>query len=217
MKRLVLCIVLGAFVAAPAAADFVMHTANTLTGNQAWSSVGLTFDVNPGPGINVLALGVYDSGQDGIGGGATLSTVIFDSAHTPLIQMDFWANSPGTLAGAYLFKPLQTPLLLAPGQYSIVAYGFHLGGNNEYNSNYTHTGGPTFDNSGLIGFVDSVWGNGTDMPATWPVRSGATSPYGVEDYFDGPNMRFEAVPLPGAVLLGLLGLSAAGWKLRRSA
>lgn len=206
-----------AFVAVPVRAD-IMHTANVLTGNQAWSSVGLTFDVNPGPGVRVLELGIYDSAQDGIQGGATLSTVIFDAAKTPLVQMDFTASDSSTLVGAYLFKPLATPLVLAPGQYTIAGYGFHLGGNNEYNANFTHTGWPTFnDGGGLISFVDSVWGTSTDLPTTYPIYSGATTVHGVHDFFDGPNMEFEVVPIPGAFLLGILGLSAAGIKLHKFA
>ena len=215
MRRIIYITLMCAFVAVPVRADFTMHTANTLVGNQSWSSVGLTFDVNPGPGIRVLELGIYDSAQDGIQGGAMLSTVIFDATPTALAQMDFTAASPGTLVGAYLFKPLATPLVLAPGRYTIAGYGFHLGNNNEHNMNNGGVG-PTFDDGGgLISFVDSVWGTSTDLPTTYPIYSGATTVHGVADYFDGPNMTY--VPVPGAVLLGILGLSVVSIKLRKHA
>jgi hypothetical protein len=219
MKRIALVLITLAFAAAPATADFTMHTANVLTGNQGWSSVGLTFNVNSQ--IKVLELGIYDSAQDGIkplvtGAPVTLSTLIFDSAKNVLAQMDFSTNDTGTLVGAYRWKSLATPLTLAPGQYAIVGYGFHLGTNNEYNANFTHTGWPTFDDGGgLISFVDSVWGDspGVDMPPIYPTRSGATTVHGVHDFFDGPNMTY--VPVPGAAMLGILGLGAAAARLRK--
>ncbi len=211
--------VLCAIVTAPVHADFTMHTATVFEGNQAWSSVGLTFDVNAGPGIKVLALGIYDSKQDGIEGDAVLSTLLFDANRQVIAHMDFTANDPGTLVDAYRFKTLPSPLVLTPGRYTISGYGFHLNGNNEYNANFTQSGWPIFDDGdGAIAFVDSVWGaSSVDMPPTYPTRSGATTIHGVADYFDGPNMRFQVVPVPGAVLLGLLGLSAAGARLHRRA
>lgn len=217
MRQAIFVAVLCACVAMPAKADFTMHTANTFTGNQGWSAVGLEFTVNPGPGIRVLELGIYDSARDGIRGGATLSALIFDATRTPLVQMNFTAGDGSVLDGSYLFKPLGTPLVLSPGTYTIAGYGFNTGGNNEYNShNAQDSGGPTFDDGGgLISFVKSVWTpSGSAVPPTFPTTSYGL---GYPDYFDAANMKYEAVPVPGAVLLGLLGLSVASVKLRRRA
>ena len=214
-KIILMTIVVMALVAVfpmSARAAFTMHTANTLIGNQGYSSVGLEFVVNATSGIYVMDLGIYDSCQDGILGGGTLSTLIFDAAQTSLVQMDFTAASPGTLTGAYLFKPLATPLYLAPGTYTIVGYGFNPL-DPEHNSYIIGSGpGPTFDGGGLISFSKSVYGGGSDIPPMFPGTPGVPAGY-TGDYFDGPNMTF--IPAPGAILLGSIGVGLVGWLRRR--
>jgi hypothetical protein len=202
-------------VSISARADFIMHSATATTGNQAYSGVGLTFDVVAPSGIEVLGLGIYDSGRDGIvGAGTTLSTVLFDSTHAVLQQIDFTTADSGVLdvASNYRFKDLSSPLVLSPGRYTIVGYGWTTSDNYEHNT-YNGGTGPVFNNGGgSISFYQSAWTTTGNAPApTFPTLTGSP------DYFDGPNMRFAVVPVPAAVLLGLLGLGAAGLKLRRFA
>jgi len=63
-----------------------------------------------------------------------------------------------------------------------------------------------------IEYVSGLWGAGTGLalPSTpTTVANGL--------YRFGPNFQFTdtVVPVPGAALLGILGLSCAGWRLRR--
>lgn len=209
MKKLIIfTLVAIGLLAGQGLANVTMHTANTDTGNQTGYNVGLEFDVIAASGISVLKLGMYDSEGDGIIGSGTLSTIIFDSGGTILSQMDFTAASPGTfdVASNYLFKTLGSALVLGPGRYTIMGYGFN-GVDNEYNQNFTHTGGPTFDSGGLISFVRSAWGTGA--VGTLPVN------FGTPDHFDAGNMIFTAIPAPGALLLGSMGMGIVGWMKRR--
>jgi hypothetical protein len=232
MKKIALTVVLLATAFIPFTAvvqadvPIPMHTANTLVGNQAGYNVGLIFDVITS--IDVLELGVYDSASNGISPGVSLATVIFDTAtETPLADMSFDSGDPGVFDATtnYLFKPLTTPLTLAPGQYTIVAYGF-VGADNEYNDNFLKIPGDeaTFnDGGGLISYVVSVWGPATHPPPTYPTTVGSDTVYGSDDFFSGPNMLYlptaapgpVPIPVPGAFVLGAMGLGMVGWMKRR--
>jgi hypothetical protein len=135
------------------AAPITLHTANTTAGNQAWSSVGFTFNVT-GPIVTVQELGIYDSGADGIvGANALLTTVLFDAAQNVIASQTFTAADSGVFDAAsnYWFKPI-TPLVLPVGQYTLAGYGWDPN-NLEHNSNLGGPG-PTF-NGGLVQFVKS--------------------------------------------------------------
>jgi hypothetical protein len=68
----------------------------------------------------------------------------------------------------------------------------------------------TWSTDPAIQYVSALWGpdTGLALPSTSVVDG---------SYRFGPNFQFTdtVVPVPGAVLLGIIGLSCAGWRLRR--
>jgi hypothetical protein len=80
----------------------------------------MDFDVNQT--IQVTALGVYDSGQNGITG--TLYAIIFDSNGQAVTNTLSFTGNQGTLINGSRFQNLTTPVTLAPGTYSIISWGY---------------------------------------------------------------------------------------------
>ncbi len=205
-RHIAICLAVIAALTGPSFAAFsiTMHEANALVGNQAYSGlVGLQFDVFA-TSFEVLSLGVYDSGNDGIQGtGKTLTTVLFNSSTRAIVASTTFNATDGAAVDNYLWHDI-TPVTLAPGRYSIVSYGF----DSDNPLHNTTLGGPGPNRAPQLDFVQSIWSGSTNV-ATAVFSSGAP------DYFDAPNMKFT--PAPGAVLLGVLGSGLVGWLRRRRA
>jgi hypothetical protein len=184
-------------------ASVTLQTANNDTGNQAWSGVGVRFDVNVP--ISVSALGIFDSNQDGIAAGPLtpltadlylLTAPFVDPSLGVLVaSQTFDSVSPGALDARYRFKSI-TPLILVPGRYVLAGYGW-TATDLEHNCN---NGGicETFNNGGgVLTYVDSPFGGSADPPGVIPTNTtGATT-----NYFSAANMQFTVVPEPSTWLL----------------
>jgi hypothetical protein len=97
------------------------------------ASLGMDFVVNRP--ITITSLGAFDDGSNGIRRNLTVQLWSRNDGGTPdqfrddlgvaaLATSTFTAASPGSLVGGSRFKPLATPLVLQPGAYSIVAFGY---------------------------------------------------------------------------------------------
>ncbi len=139
--------------ASGAAAYMAWHVPAGTAGTQNYSgSLGLDFEVlNP---VLITRLGVFDSGSNGLASPITAQLWRTQPSTAVLASLSFTTASPGILApaSANRFKDLTSPLLLQPGLYTMVAYGYsasELNGNSS-GANPTWT---TRDGNGLIRFT----------------------------------------------------------------
>ncbi len=112
------------------------RVASGQAGGQAYGGpLGMDFVV--AKSVKVASLGVFDDLSNGIAPGVTLTAQLWrrNDAGTPgtptddtgvavLATQTFTTAAPGTLESGSRFKPLATPLELAPGAYTIVACGY---------------------------------------------------------------------------------------------
>ena len=160
-------------------------------------TLGWTFSVTAP--TSVEALGVYDSGQDGLAGPAQVGLWLA-SGGAPLVQTTIAAGTDAALDGYFRFAPVSSTAL-TPGIEYIV--GAHL------DSDATSLFGGNGIVDPRVSVIDarySTLGTGFAFPdQTDPGTEGAA--------FLGGNFQLTAVPLPAAAwlfgsgVIGMLGLA----------
>jgi hypothetical protein len=191
-----------------AQATLIAYDAAAQLGNQGYTgSLGMDFDVNTP--IWVTALGVFDSGANGLSG--TLYAAIYnrDTANLVIAPVAFTSADPGTLIDGSRFKELAEQIELGVGHYSIVSWGYNSADPNG-NSYITIPNPITLstldDGGGAISFVGTGrYQSGVVYPTY--IDSGPVNRYlaGTFAY----DTSFDTAPVPPTVLLlgsGLLGL-----------
>lgn len=146
-------------------------------GNQEFGgSLGLDFNVIVP--IEVVELGSFDSGSDGISLPITVQLWSRDDAGTPaesiddfgsaqLASLTFSPGDDGAAVGGSRFKALPSPLTLGVGSYTIVASGFGAGEPNGNTPNPAANGRTTNNGGGVIEFVGtSRFGDAGTFPAS---------------------------------------------------
>jgi hypothetical protein len=195
-----------------------LTTPPTVVGHQDSGGITLGKDFTVINAITVTELGVFDSGQDGFT--RTHTAAIYSRTGNTgvlLTSMVFTPGSPGSLSSPsadtnsiYRFKTI-TSLILAPGNYTIVADGFTGGDPN--GNNFKDFGDPTPNfntGGGTISFGSARFGN---APGVFPATPDTA------DYLAGTftfQVFFLPTPEPGALtLLAGLTVSGVGLALRR--
>jgi hypothetical protein len=217
-------VVVAVLSAGAANAQFDAYSlATPRSGNQSFiGSLGLEFTVVSN--IEVTELGAFDSGQQGINGAGGLFTQIYQrtSATTgvplgPLVG--FSSADPGTLDGAYRFKPIAPLLLTAGNTYLVISFGYS-GADRNVNAGLagglpaptTNTGG------GLVTYGGSFF---SIVPNAFTATAdGGPNPrYGAGNFTFRPE--FDPPPVGGApepgtfALLGVGAVAMVGFARRK--
>ena len=158
----------------PETFEVALHIDTGTAGNQGFGgALGMDFIVTSP--IEVRELGVFDDGSNGLArtlkaeiwtreDGGTPEDTADDTGGTVVVSAEFTTADPGFQRGGSRFKPLNAPLELAPGAYTIVAQGYgggELNGNSGGNGEFS-----TPTSSGAVVFVGTSR-YGTD-PASYP-------------------------------------------------
>ncbi|MCB1095121.1 MAG: hypothetical protein KDN22_06030 [Verrucomicrobiae bacterium] len=172
------------------------------TGNQAFSG-GLGMDFIVHRPIRILELGAFDDGSDGFNAEITVELWSRDDAETPedigddagidiMASIVFTPDDQGDLLGGYQFRDLDSPLILEPGAYTIVGWGYN---GEEMNGNDGNLGNfPTeLTESDAIEFIGTsrFGATGGDFPTS--VDGGPEIRYGAGSFtFDeGTSVPFQ--------------------------
>ncbi|MCC9606819.1 FecR domain-containing protein [Blastopirellula sp. JC732] len=151
-------------------------------GNHVYAGkVGQDFIVNET--IEVTRLGVFDSKSDGLRHPLYCEIWSRDDRGTPndtrgdfgiamAARLEFTPDDPGELVESNRFKPLEAPLTLPPGSYSIVAFGFSEEdpmGNDHHEVGVQRNRKTRDDAGGAISFVGtSRYDINTEGPHAFP-------------------------------------------------
>ena len=223
MKRLILIAVVCAFVAVPVRADLAtvnidFQPANGLT----YSGIGMAAD----SGTHWNAMGTGAASNLLASDGVTVTDIDVSTMYTTTYQ------NPGNalLRDRLIWSPLGGPAAINVSDldagllYNVYLYAGY------YGQTYT-INGVSKSLTGL-GWNDNqpAWTEGTHYVSFLGVSPAGgtididifdtgidTTPFGDSPATVVSGMQIQAVPVPGAVLLGMLGLSVAGVKLRKFA
>lgn len=155
---------------------------------------------------SVEALGVYDSGQDGLAGPAQVGLWLA-SGGAPIVQTTVPPGTDAALDGYFRFTPVPTTAL-TPGVEYIV--GSHLDG--DLATSFFDGNGTVDPRVSVIDVRYSSFGSGFGFPDQTDLGTDGAA-------FLGGNFQLTAVPLPAAAWLfgsGVVGLgSLARARLRK--
>ena len=165
-----------------------------------YDTIGYSFTVGAAP-LRVTALGVYDSGGDGLASANTVG--LWTESGTLLGSVTFSAGTGATLTSNFRWISV-TPFDLVSGQtYRIGA--FSLNGEDRYSG---------FVPSGQFTIIGDVTLNGTVRSSDYSAFAYPASTPSSGQAVIGPNAEYSAIPEPATSAL-LAGAAALGLALLR--
>ena len=221
MKRIILMIAISMFFATSAGADMRTVNIDFQPPNSPTVYSGLGMAPDSGTYWNAMSLGTQSGllASDGTTiTGTTVSTnytyYYADSGNELLRDRIIWSDgSPHTGnpdTPAIMISGLEAGLL-----YDIYLYAGH------YDQTFTIDGVSKFMTADGYSQNQPSWTEGVHYVAFLGVAPTTNGSINIAIYSTAPTdtvisgLQIQAVPVPGAVLLGMLGLSAAGVRLRK--
>lgn len=192
----------------------IAYTGTTATRGGATGNlnIGRQFTVT-GNGILVDSLGVFDFGGDGLINSHTVTLFSIGSlginpVATPIAggSVTVQAGQGADLQDDFRFADLAQSLVLAPGNYSLIAYGMNSNGGDPYGDN-----GGLPSSSSLIHFgFDPYQFTASGSPA-YPTGGDSNNHTSVSFLF-----RAVIIPEPATITMGIMGLASLMIRRRRT-
>lgn len=199
----------------------VAYNVTAQIGNQGWTGpLGMDFDVNST--VRVTALGVFDSGADGLS--APLTVYVYDrDTGLAVATLTFPAGTYSELIGGSRFLKLPSSVTLPAGFHgSIVAegYGRELNGNLGCNAGVCGAGDVTGSTEntggGLITFTGAARYGTQDGQFPTTLDSGPDNRYLAGTFAYDSLSVTSVAPEPGTIVLMSILPLLAGWKTYRT-
>ena len=159
-------------------------------------TVGMEFEMNED--LVLSKLGVWDNGNNGFANAHDVALFAMDG--TVLASATIGAGKVNPLSGGYRWADASPVSLVSGAHYVLAAY--YRDGRDYFRTNAAID--PAFT------LVTDLYDDGASLAMPTDTYFGD----GVRGWY-GPNLQAVAVPVPGAVLLGALGLGTAGLRFRR--
>ena len=190
-------------------ASIIAYTGNATFGGVGGNlNIGREFAVT-GSGITILELGVFDYGGNGLINSHLISIFKINSgagganANVSLLPggtVTVLGGMNGPLIDSFRFASLATVIYLAPGNYSIIAYGLNSNGGDPYGD---HGGLPSGGNVTNIPFDPFQFTSATS-PA-YPIGGDSNNHTSVSFLYNLGNTISTSVPEPETFVLFSLG------------
>ncbi len=180
-------------VAATAISQTVACTATAYNSSDTFNTplnFGHTFNVS-GAGIEVYQLGIFDYQNQAL---AYSHSVTLFTNQTAIATVTIPAGTATNLIDGFAYEPLSTPIYLPAGTYTVLAYGFYAGSDN--NDPIAEGGAIGFNDSADMTVGNGVYNFTTQGSPIYPGGPGDTGAFGLNWDYQSASASFTYAIVP---------------------